>query len=188
MSWLSKEDLKKFKHCGENVLVSKDALIFGHENISIGDNVRIDAFNLILASSGYMNIGNFIHLAARSTYLCSGGITLMDFAQVSMNCTLLSASDDFSGDYLIGPTVPENNRLVYKSHLRIEEHSVIGIGSVLSPGTIMNSGSALGGLSMTKRGQELEHDSIYIGNPARFLKKRTRLNRELALNLHNNNP
>lgn len=188
MSFYSSEELKKmgFKCVGENVLISRNAEIFGHENIAIFDNVRIDSGCKLLAATGQFNIGNYVHLACDSIFLCAGGITIGDYCNVAMKCVLLSASDDFSGDYLIGPMIPETARSVYKSRIRLETLAVVGVGGVLSPGTTLLEGAALGALSVTKKNQTVEADSIYIGNPARFLKKRTRRNRDLALEMGKN--
>ena len=45
-SFMSREELEKvgFKSIGENVLISRNATIYGAGNISIGSNVRIDDF------------------------------------------------------------------------------------------------------------------------------------------------
>ena len=174
MSWLNKEELKKFKSVGENVLISKDALIFGHENIEIGSNIRIDAMNLILASKGYLKIGSWVHLAAGSKYLCGGGIVIQDFAQVAFNCVLLSASDDFSGRHLIGPTVVAAFTDVTIAAIVMGEASVLGVGSILSPGTTLFRGAALGANSFTMKNQKLDENTIYAGSPAKPIKVRSK--------------
>jgi carbonic anhydrase/acetyltransferase-like protein (isoleucine patch superfamily) len=53
----------------------------------------------------------------------------------------------------------------------IEDNVMIGSQSVVMPGTHMKKNSILGGHSMTTIGQELEEDFIYIGAPAKKLKK-----------------
>ncbi len=172
MSWLTKEELSQFKSVGENVLISKHAIIYGPENIEIGNNVRIDALCILMAATGYFKIGSFVHLAAHSTFGCAGGIELGDFAQIASHCLLLSASDDFSGRHLIGPTVPEEYRKVYKRRIFVEEGCVIGAGCTILPGTNLCSGAALGAMSMTEKNQLLDHDSIYVGVPAVRKKER----------------
>ena len=93
--WLTKEELRStFKKFGKAVKVSRLALIIGGENVELGDNVRIDAFALILASNGWMTVGSNVHLAARTTFLAAGGIMIEDHVGVSFNSSLISASDD----------------------------------------------------------------------------------------------
>ena len=52
--YFSEIDLKDFgfKSIGKNVKISSDARIYGPENISIGNNVRIDDFAIISATNG----------------------------------------------------------------------------------------------------------------------------------------
>ena len=42
-----------FKKIGKNVKISKSCLIIGIKNISLGSNIRIDAFTSIIADKGY---------------------------------------------------------------------------------------------------------------------------------------
>lgn len=55
--------LKKY---GRNVKISRHASIYGAQNISIGDNVRIDDFCIL---SGHIELGSYIHIAAYSRAL-----------------------------------------------------------------------------------------------------------------------
>lgn len=172
MNWLQEEDLKKFKSVGENVLISKDALIFGHNNIEIGSNVRIDAFNIIQAENGWMKIGSCVHLAARSSYVCGGGIDIKDAAQVATGCSLISVSDDFSGEFLVGPTFPIEKRKLTKGTITLWHGSVVGAHSVLLPGTIVQFGAAIGAMSLAKG--VIAKDTIYTGVPAKPKAMRSR--------------
>ena len=172
MSWLTQEELKVFKQVGNNVLISKDARIFSPENVSIGDNVRIDAFTTIHAGGGYLKIGSFVHISVHVTLLCHGGVEIGDFAQVAAKCTLLSASDCFGGDVLIGPTVPQKYRKVITGRIILDRLSVLGVGCTLSPGTHVGMGSALGSMSMTKKNQVLNPNTLYAGIPCKEIRER----------------
>lgn len=185
MDFLTHEELNAlpFKSVGKNVLISRNVFILGHENIVIGNNVRIDYGCKILAATGQFKLGSHIHLACDSRFYCAGGITLEDFTNVAANCTFLSSSDDFSGDSLIGPMVPSEHRYVYKSRIILEPHAVVGVGCVLSPGTTMLEGSALGTMSFTKKDQLIAANSIWAGQPAKFIKERSVQNRRRAYDL-----
>ena len=50
-----------FKSVGSNVLISRKASIFSPENISIGNNVRIDDFCLL---SGKIILQSYVHISA----------------------------------------------------------------------------------------------------------------------------
>ena len=51
MGFYSREQLKKigFKSLGKNVLISDKTSIYSPENISIGNNVRVDDFSILSA-------------------------------------------------------------------------------------------------------------------------------------------
>ena len=54
MGFYSKEQLEKigFKFLGENVLISDKTSIYSPENISIGNDVRVDDFSILSAGGG----------------------------------------------------------------------------------------------------------------------------------------
>ena len=62
-SFYNEEELKEIglKVYGKNVLISRNATIYGADKISIGDNVRIDDFCIL---SGNISLGSYIHIAA----------------------------------------------------------------------------------------------------------------------------
>jgi galactoside O-acetyltransferase len=176
-----------FKSVGENVLIAKDAIIVGFENISIGSNVKIDSNVTLAASGGSLLIGNWIHIGGSSHLSCSGGIVLNDFVTISQGVKIYSASDDYTGDTLTNPTVPEKYKNVERKKVIVERHVIIGSNSVIAPGTTAEIGVAVGALSFAKG--RLEAWNIYAGNPIRKLKPRSKnlleveneLNRDLSL-------
>ena len=64
-AYYTEKDLSDFgfKQIGTNVLISSDARIYGQENISIGNNVRIDDFVTISALNGFVDIKNNVFIA-----------------------------------------------------------------------------------------------------------------------------
>ncbi|MDR0796834.1 MAG: acyltransferase, partial [Tannerella sp.] len=93
------------KRYGKNVLISRKCSIYSAEKISIGDNVRIDDFCIL---SGDITLGSNIHIAAYCALYGAFGIEMEDYTGLSPRCTVFSATDDFSGDYLISPMVDMN--------------------------------------------------------------------------------
>lgn len=159
-----------FKSVGENVLVAKDAIVIGFENIAIGNNVKIDSNVTLAASGGTLSLGNWIHIGGSSHLSCSGGIVLKDFVTISQGVKIYSASDDYSGDTLTNPTVAEKYKNVERESVLVEKHVIIGSNSVVAPGTILEIGVAIGALSFAKG--RLEAWNIYGGNPIQKLKAR----------------
>lgn len=91
-----------FKTVRQNVLISRFARFYGIKNIEIGSNVRIDDFCII---SGKIKLGDNIHISAFSALYGRFGIELESFSGLSPRCTIFSATDDFSGDYMVGPMI-----------------------------------------------------------------------------------
>lgn len=185
-SFLSKKQITNigFKKVGKNIKISKEARFYKPELISMGDNIRIDDFCIL---SGAIEIGSYIHIAAYSSLYGRGGIVLKDFSGLSARVTIYSATDDYSGNYLTNPTVPEKYTNVFISRVIIEKHVIVGAGSVILPGVILHEGSAIGAMSLVK--DSMPEWMICVGIPAEPVKKREKtiieLENELLLQTMN---
>lgn len=166
----------KFKSIGQNCQISPFARFYNPENIEIGDNVRIDDFCIISAGVGGIKFGNHIHVAVMVTMIGAGRIELKDYAQVAAKSSILSSSDDFSGEYLIGPCVPKETRNVRNLPVTLERYSVLGCNSVVFPGVTIGENAGTGAFTLVRK--DLEPDSLYVGNPAKKIKDRQRFDWE----------
>ena len=155
------------KHFGENVLISRKCSIYSPEKISIGDHVRIDDFCML---SGEITLGSHIHIAAYSALYGAYSIEMEDYTGLSPRCTVFSATDDFSGNYLISPMVDESKTHVTGGKVLIKKYSQIGASCVLLPDITINTGVAVGAMSLINRC--LDEWSIYAGIPAKKIKDR----------------
>ncbi|MDP9047864.1 MAG: acyltransferase [Bacteroidota bacterium] len=171
-----------FYEVGKNVLLSRHAAVYGVENISIGSHVRIDDFSII---SGNVRIGNHCHIAGHCALYGKFGIILNDFVGLSPRTILLSATDDFSGNYLTGPTISDKFTRVSGGKIIIGKHVVIGVNSVILPGVTIGEGTAVGAMSLVKK--SLPEWGIYAGNPVKFIKERSKTLLNLELQLTNLN-
>ena len=169
-SFYTENELKNigFKYFGKNVLISKNACIYGANNISIGDNVRIDDFCIL---SGNIKLGNYIHISA-ATLLFGGknGIEISDFCSVSSRCAIYADTDDYSGMAMANPMVPEECRNVVGGKVLLKKHVLIGTGCTVLPNLIINEGVSVGCMSLINK--SLEEWGIYIGIPCKKLKSR----------------
>lgn len=164
---------------GQNVKISRKASIYGAEKISIGSNVRIDDFCIL---SGKIKLGNYIHISAYTAlYGGAEGITLEDFVSISSHSSVFSTNDDYSGQSLTNPMVPEQYKCNESKPVHIEKHVIIGSTSVILPGVVLHEGSCFG-LSL------INHDSqawsVNIGIPSKKIKERSKglLDLEEAMN------
>lgn len=179
-SFYSKQELEKigFKSLGENVLISKKASIYSPEKIKIGNNVRIDDFCIL---SGNIEIGNYVHISAFVALYGKEGIIINDFCGCSTRCTIYSASDDFSGEYMISPMVPNELTNVIGGKVILEKYVQLGANTVVMPNITIKEGTAVGALSFVNK--ELEEWGIYIGIPCRRIKERNKNIIQLSKNI-----
>ena len=168
-SFLNKEELLKmgFASFGDNVFISRKASFYGADKMSIGDNVRIDDFCIL---SGSITLGCNIHISAYSALYGAYGIELKDYSGISPRCTLFSASDDFSGDSLIGPHVPKESQKIIGGKITLEKYTQLGANTIVLPNCTINEGSVTGAMTLVTR--SLDAWRIYNGIPAKYLKER----------------
>jgi galactoside O-acetyltransferase len=161
-----------FKSLGENVLISDKASIYGASTIDIGSNVRIDDFCILSAGEGGMSIGNYVHIACYAHLIGAGRIILEDHSQISGKASVYSSSDDFSGDYLVGPTVPSKFTNVKSATVHLNKYVVLGCNVVVLPGVTIGEGTAIGALSLVSK--NLEPYKLYGGSPIRIIRDRSK--------------
>lgn len=168
-SFYSEEELAQIglNSYGRHVLISHKASIYCPQKISIGNNVRIDDFCIL---SGDIKIGSYVHISAYSALYGKFGIVMEDCTGLSPRCTLFSATDDFGGDYLISPMVPDKYTHIIGGRVTLSRFTQVGAGSIIMPGVILHEGVALGAMSLVKK--DLDAWGMYAGNPLRFIKKR----------------
>jgi len=157
------------KSYGKNVLISRKISIYSPENISIADNVRIDDFCIL---SGSITMGSNIHISPYCVFYGSMGIEMHDYSGFSPRCTVFSASDDFSGNYLMSPMNDKSKTNVTGGKVLIKKYSQIGAGSIIMPSVVINEGVAVGAMSFVNK--NLEEWGIYAGIPAKRIKERER--------------
>jgi acetyltransferase-like isoleucine patch superfamily enzyme len=163
-SFYSKKELAKigFKKMGKEVFISKFASFYSPELMEIGNHVRIDDFCIL---SGNIKLGSYIHISAYCALYGKLGIELEDFVGLSPRCSLLSASDDFSGEYMIGPLVNEKYTHVTGGKIWLKKYTQLGACCVVLPNVTINEGVAVGSMSLINH--SLEEWSIFKGIPAR---------------------
>lgn len=171
-SFYTEDELKNigFEFYGQDVLVSRKASIYSPDKISLGNHVRVDDFCVL---SGKITIGDHVHLA---THVCliggKSGIELESFSTVSSRSAIYAVSDDYSGEYLISPTIPEEYTNVKDEKVVLRRHVIIGTGSTILPGVECEEGVAVGAMSLVNR--SLESWKMYAGIPCRYIKERSK--------------
>lgn len=169
-NFYSEQELKELglRAFGEDVRISRKASIYGAENITIGNHVRIDDFCIL---SGCVTIGNYVHVAAYSAlYGSESGIVIDDFANISSRVCVYAVSDDYSGMSMTNPMVPDEYKHLEQAPVHIKKHVIIGSTSVVLPGVVLETGSAFGSFSFVNHSSEAW--SVNAGIPAKKIRNR----------------
>lgn len=171
-SFYSEEELRGLglKEYGKNVKISRNANFYNPEKIVIGNNVRIDDFCII---SGKVTLGNNVHIAAYAAIFGSDkGVVMDDFVGLSSRGIIYASCDDYSGDTLTNPTVPDEYKNVYSAPVHIGKHVLIGAMSIVMPGVNLAEGSSFGCYSYINR--DSEEWSLNVGIPFKKIKDRSK--------------
>jgi len=162
-SFYTEEELSQigFKSIGKDVKISRKASIYSPQNISIGDNVRIDDFCIL---SGSITLGSHIHISAYVALYGAMGILMEDYTGISPKSVIFSAMDDFSGEYLIGPIHPEQATNVTGGTVIVRKFVQIGCNTVIFPNLTIGEGAVIGACSLVTH--DVKDWSIYYGVPA----------------------
>lgn len=164
-----------FKSVGKNVKVSRKCSIYGAENMEIGNDVRIDDFCVL---SGKVKIGNYVHISAYNALYGRFGIEIGNFCGISPRCTLFSASDDFSGEHMISPMVPEDLTQLTMGKIVLNDYCQVGANSIVMPAVVIEEGAVCGAYSFVNH--SLPAWTINVGIPCNTLEERHRNPKELS--------
>lgn len=169
-SFYTREELEKigFKALGEEVLISRNASIYGASNMTIGNHVRIDDFCIL---SGNIILGNYVHISAYTALYGKGGIEIGNYCGCSPRSTIFSQTDDFSGEFMIGPMIPEELTNVKTGKVTLEDYAQLGANTVVLPGVTLKEGAVTGSMSLVTN--SLEEWTINVGIPCKKLKNRS---------------
>jgi acetyltransferase-like isoleucine patch superfamily enzyme len=171
-TYFTEKDLQDFgfKSLGEHVRISSDARIYGPEHISIGSNVRIDDFVILAAVTGWITIGNYVHITRNSHLSGTFGVEMEDFSSMGANTVVYSASDDYNGDFLTNQVVPRTYTTHIGGKVVISKHVIIGASCTVLGECHVGEGCSIGALSLVQG--DLQPWGVYAGIPARYLKER----------------
>jgi galactoside O-acetyltransferase len=172
MAYLDRHQLEAmgFYALGADVRISHLASIHNPAAISIGSHVRIDDFSILSAGAGGIEIGNYVHVAAYTSLIGAGRISLADFTNLSSRVSIYSSNDDYSGANMTNPLVLETFKNVDHGDVILERHVIVGCGSVILPHVTLYQGAAVAALSLVTR--SVPELTVVAGTPAKKIKTR----------------
>ena len=171
-SFYNEEELQAFgfQSLGIDVKISRHCSIYGAERMSFGSHIRIDDFCVL---SGDIILGNYIHIAAyNALYGGRAGIVIHDYAAISSHSSVYAASDDYSGQAMTNPMIPDEFRHVEEGRVTLNRHVIVGSHSVILPKCEIREGVSIGAMSLVT--ESLGEWGIYVGIPCKKLKDRKR--------------
>jgi galactoside O-acetyltransferase len=172
MSFLNQEQLDDlgFKSLGKNVLISDKCSIYNAKNISIDNNTRIDDFAILSAGEGGFDIGKYVHIACFASIIGQGKVIIKDYSGISSRVSIYSSSDNYDGEYMTNPCLPKNVMNTIHKDVIIGKHVVVGSGSTVLPGVVLDDGCAVGAMSLVNK--SIEGQYVIAGVPAKIIKPR----------------
>lgn len=137
--------------------------------LKIGDDSTIDSFVKIKFSGGIGDIiiGNRCHINSGCVLYSGNGINMGDNVIIAANCVFAPTNHQYTD---INIPIRDQGFKASKGGILIEENVWIGAGSVILDGAIIRKGSIIAAMSLVRN--VIEANSIYAGNPIRFVKKR----------------
>lgn len=160
-----------FRRVGKNVKIHNSAIIPEPRKISIGSDVRIDAFTILSAREIF--IGSYVHIGAHCVLSGRGKIEFEDFSCMSHGAQIFTSTDDLSIPCLVNTTVPTHLQAVITKDVIIEKHALIGAGAIVMPGVRLGRASVAGVMSYVR--DDVEPFHIVGGIPAKVISTRLKL-------------
>jgi len=188
---------KRFKKCGKNVLIDEGVIIQGAEWISIGDNVWIDKYCILMAgpvnlegkivkkksnrnfiwNEGELIIEDNVHIAPFCIIQAHGGVYIGKNSGLSSGVKIYSLSNLPNDPQDISNIIyftPLNEKSAYFcSPIVIEENVGVALNCVILGGVTIgkNSFISIGSVVLTS----IPENSYASGNPAKKIKERFKI-------------
>ena len=127
-NFLSKTEIEGigFESYGENLLISRDAKFYNPSTIALESNIRIDDFCILSAEKGGIQIASYVHIACFTSLIGKAPIKVGRFSNLSSRVSIYSSSDDYSGETMTNPMIPEElKNVVAMIDLAIITHTVL---------------------------------------------------------------
>lgn len=134
--------------------IAPDATVVG--NVELWDYASIWYGSVVRGDRGLVRIGHHSNIQDGS---------------VISEC-LHPIDADHDGSTIIGHFVTIGHRCFIRG-ATVEDRCLVGMGSVLSPGSYMESDSMLGAGSVLAAGQRIPSKQLWVGNPAKYVDRKS---------------
>lgn len=179
---------RKFKSYGKDIVIQPGVVFIGYENISIGDNVKID-HNCLIESGDKLQgklinkskedidhqiiIDNNIHICRDSQLIGYGGLHIENNCVLSSGCKLYSLSNmpnDPDDNKKIISLMPYNESIFYIGEIVLKKNVWLGLNVIVMPNVKIGKNSFVTSNSIVLN--DLSDNSHVKGSPANQIKNR----------------
>ena len=159
-----------FQYLGNNVRISDKCSIYNPEKIAIADGTRIDDFAILSSGDGGIFIGKNVHIGCYSSLIGAGRIEIEDCTEISGRVSIYSSSNEFHATDFFHAEIKGLRTNIKIQDVRIMQNVVVGAGSVILPGTIIEYYARIGALSLING--RVRNNEIWAGIPAKKIRMR----------------
>lgn len=153
-----------FTSVGRNVRIHQMAVIANPAALSLGDDVRIDAFTII--SAKHVEIGSHVHIGGHCLLSGRGAITIGSFCGISNGVKFFTSSDKVDiADHSIA-----DDEHTDTADIHLERHATLCANVVVMPGVTFGRCCYVGAFSLVKK--DIPEYTIASGIPAKVRRVR----------------
>lgn len=161
---------------GNNPLIHPTAMISGEarfygnpQNLRIGPHCRIDDGCIL---TGDVTLEGYNHLAPYCVLYGKAGLKIGRYSGFGVGTCMHTESDDYHGDSMVGPMVPDWCRpTVKRAPIFIGQNVLGGTRVTILPGVMIGDGAALGAHALIS--ENCQPWTIYAGAPAHAIGARS---------------
>lgn len=132
----------------------------GHAFLTTGANCRVDAFAVI---TGRVALGDKCHVGTGASILGGEGVEIGDETSVSPGARIFTATFDRETGHRANPQLGDG-MVATRAPVKIGARCIVGTGSIVLPGTVMDDDVLIGALSLVKGHLTA---GMYAGSPLR---------------------
>lgn len=136
-----------------------------------GQYCAIDEFVQITTA---LTMHNWCHIATHCSLFGDEKTTCImeDCSGLAAGCHLLCRTQDFSGKFLMGVTIPSKYTNVIIGNITLEKFAILGTNVIVLPNVTIAEGSIICSGSVVH--QNTEPWTVYYGNPIRKMRHRNK--------------
>lgn len=165
-------DVKKLKHCGENVKIFPLVKIIHPELVEIGEGTQIDDFTFINGGKG-THIGKYNHIASFVSVVGGGELITGDFVGIATGSRIITGTHHYGQGQRISPLIPEEDQCVIRGKIILERDVFIGANVVVHPNVTIGEGAIVGSGSLVTK--DIKPWTINVGAPAKVIGTRPKI-------------